>query len=69
MNSKLLKLLNFALLLIPATASTGKASDVLNAPTPLNLTHHIIGYLSIAVTFLAYVAALSEEVILHISAL
>jgi heme/copper-type cytochrome/quinol oxidase subunit 4 len=63
MNSKLLLLLPFALLLIPAAAFAGEASDVLSAPKSLNLTHHIIGYLSIAVTFLAYIAAMSEEVI------
>ena len=63
MNSKLLKLLNFALLLLPAAAFAGEASEVLSAPKSLNLTHHIIGYLSIAVTVLAYIAAMSEEVI------
>jgi len=63
MNSKLLLLLPFALLLIPAAAFAGEASDVLSAPKSLNLTHHIIGYLSIAVTFLGYIAAMSEEVI------
>ena len=63
MNSKLLKLLTFALLLLPAAAFAGEASEVLSTPKSLNLTHHIIGYLSIAVTVLAYVAAMSEEVI------
>ena len=61
MNSHLLKLLNFALLLLPAAAFAGEASEVLSTPKSLNLTHHIIGYLSIAVTVLAYVAAMSEE--------
>ncbi|MDD5410825.1 MAG: hypothetical protein PHF31_05340 [Methylobacter sp.] len=56
MNSKLLKLLNFALLLLPATAFAGEVSEVLSAPKSLNLTHHIVGYLSIAVTVLAYSA-------------
>lgn len=63
MNSKLLKLFNFALLLLPAAAFAGEASEVLSAPKSLSLTHHIIGYLSVAVTVLAYIAAMSEEVI------
>ena len=63
MNSKLLKFLNFALLLLPAAAFAGEASEVLSASKSLNLTHHIIGYLSVAVTVLAYVAAMSEDVI------
>ncbi|HEY5137696.1 MAG TPA: sodium:proton antiporter NhaD, partial [Methylococcales bacterium] len=63
MNSKLLKYLIFALLLSPAAAFADEASEVLGTPRPLNLTHHIIGYLSIAVTVLAYVAAMSEDVI------
>jgi len=56
-------LLPFALLLLPATAFAGETSDVLSASKALNITHHIIGYLAIAVTVLAYVAAMSEEVI------
>ncbi|MDD5320045.1 MAG: sodium:proton antiporter NhaD [Methylococcales bacterium] len=64
MISKLLKILNFALLLLPAaSAFAGEASEILSAPKSLSLTHHIIGYLSIAVTVMAYVAAMSEEVI------
>ncbi len=63
MNSRLIKLLHFALLLLPAAAFAGEATEVLNAPKSLSLTHHIIGYLSIAVTVLAYVAAMSEDVI------
>ncbi len=63
MNSKSLKLLNFALLLLPATAFAGEVSEILSAPKSLSLTHHIIGYLSIAVTVLSYVAAMSEDVI------
>ena len=50
-------------MLLPAAAFAGEASEVLSAPKSLNLTHHIIGYLSIAVTVLAYVAAMSEDVI------
>jgi Na+/H+ antiporter NhaD/arsenite permease-like protein len=49
-----------ALLLLPETAL---ASETAGSPLPMNLTHHAIGYLSIAVTVLAYVAAMSEEVI------
>src|SRR5664280_2380856 len=63
MNSNLLRLLTFASLLLPAAAFAGEATEVLSAPKSLNLTHHIVGYLSIAVTVLAYIAAMSEEVI------
>ena len=49
-----------ALLLLPATAFAGEAAEVLNTPKSLSLTHHIIGYLSIAVTVLSYVAAMSD---------
>jgi len=63
MNSNLLKLLCFALLFFPVAAFAGEASEILSVPKSLNLTHHIIGYLSIAVTVLAYVAAMSEDVI------
>jgi len=50
-------------LLLPAAAFAGEASEILSAPQSLSLTHHIVGYLSIAVTVLAYIAAMSEEVI------
>jgi Na+/H+ antiporter NhaD/arsenite permease-like protein len=63
MNSQLLKLLNFALLILPATAFAGETPEILSAPQSLSLTHHIVGYLSIAVTVLAYIAAMSEDVI------
>jgi Na+/H+ antiporter NhaD/arsenite permease-like protein len=63
LNSKLLKLLSCAFLLLPSAVFAGEASGILNTPTSLNLTHHIIGYLSLAFTVLAYVAAMSEEVI------
>jgi Na+/H+ antiporter NhaD/arsenite permease-like protein len=63
MNRNLLKLLILASLLLPAAAFAGEATGVLSASKSLNLTHHIVGYLSIAVTVLAYVAAMSEEVI------
>ena len=63
MNSKLLKILNFALLLLPATGFAGEVSDILSAPKSLSITNHFVGYLAIAVTVLAYIAAMSEEVI------
>lgn len=31
--------------------------------TPMNLTHHIVGYLSVLITVIAYISAMSEEVI------
>lgn len=31
--------------------------------TPMNLTHHIVGYLAVAITVAAYISAMSEEVI------
>jgi Na+/H+ antiporter NhaD/arsenite permease-like protein len=40
-------------------AATGSAIS----PAPLDLTRHVIGYLAIAITVLAYVTAMSEEVI------
>jgi len=43
-----------AFLLLPAMAFAGEAAEVLSTSQPLKLTHHIIGYLSIAVTVLAY---------------
>ena len=63
MNSKLLKTVNFALLLLPVTGFAGEVSEILSAPAPLNITNHVVGYLAIAVTVLAYIAAMSEEVI------
>lgn len=63
MNSKLLKFLGFALLLMPVATFAEEAAAVLSAPQSLNLTRHFVGYLSIAVTVLAYIAAMSEEVI------
>ncbi|CAA9892845.1 Na(+)/H(+) antiporter NhaD [Candidatus Methylobacter favarea] len=63
MNKKILLLSSFALLLLPAAAFAGEASEISSLPKALDLTHHIVGYLSIAVTALAYVAAMSEEVI------
>ena len=63
MNSNLFKCFIFTFLLLPAAAFAGEVSDALSTPKSLNLTHHIIGYLSIVVTVLAYIAAMSEEVI------
>jgi hypothetical protein len=56
-------------LLLPVVALAGETTEILSAPKSLNSTPHIINYLSITVTVLAYVAAMSEEVIpLHKSA-
>jgi len=56
-------------LLLPVVALAGEITEILSAPKSLNSTPHIINYLSITVTVLAYVAAMSEEVIpLHKSA-
>ncbi len=63
MNCHLLKLLTFTSLLLPLAAFAGDAPELLNTAKPLSLTHHVIGYLSIAVTVLAYVAAMSEDII------
>jgi Na+/H+ antiporter NhaD/arsenite permease-like protein len=63
MNSSLLKILTFASLLLPAAAFASEATEFLSTPQPLSLTHHIVGYFSIAVTVLAYIAAMSEDVI------
>ncbi|MDP2901559.1 MAG: sodium:proton antiporter NhaD [Methylovulum sp.] len=53
-------LLSLAALFFPvsAIADTGTAT----AAVSLDLTHHIIGYLSVFVTVAAYIAAMSEEV-------
>jgi Na+/H+ antiporter NhaD/arsenite permease-like protein len=61
MNSQLLKI--FTLLLLPTVVFAGDTSELVNASTSLSLTHHIVGYLSIIITVLAYVAAMSEDVI------
>jgi Na+/H+ antiporter NhaD/arsenite permease-like protein len=54
-------LLIIASLFLPSTVFAGEVMG--SASVPVNLTHHIIGYLSILFTVLAYVAAMSEEVI------
>ena len=63
MKSNLLKFLTLVPLLLPTTAFANEVSEILSSPTPLNITSHIVGYLAIAVTVLAYIAAMSEEVI------
>ena len=50
-----------ASLLLPVSVYAGEGLEV--RAVHFDLTHHIIGYLSIAVTVLVYVAAMSEEVI------
>jgi Na+/H+ antiporter NhaD/arsenite permease-like protein len=62
MNTKCLAL--FCLLVTASfTAFGGEPGESTGSQAALNLTHHIIGYLSIAITVLAYVTAMSEEVI------
>lgn len=63
MNNRLLKGLIFALLLLPTAVFAGEVSELVKTAKPLNLTHHIVGYLSLLVTIVAYIAAMSEEVI------
>lgn len=55
-------LLIIASLLFPTTVFAGEGSGVATADH-FDLTHHIVGYLSIFFTVLAYVAAMSEDVI------
>lgn len=50
------------LLFLPSSVFAGEVSGTGNAAS-LNLTHHIVGYLSILITVSAYVAAMSEDVI------
>ena len=54
-------LLIIASLLFPSAVFAGEA--VGSTAAPYDLSHHIVGYLSILFTVLAYVAAMSEEVI------
>ena len=56
-------LLIIASLFFPSTVFASEESGVVTAAVNFNLTHHIVGYLSILFTVLAYVAAMSEEVI------
>jgi len=39
------------------------ASEISPTNAPLDLTHHVIGYLAVGITALAYITAMSEEVI------
>lgn len=57
MKSKMFVLLLF---LLPAMAI---ASEISPTKLPLDLTHHFIGYLAVGITALAYITAMSEEVI------
>lgn len=56
--------MNGILLIIVSLLLPGSvfASEGSSTATPFDLTHHIIGYLSILFTVMAYVAAMSEEV-------
>lgn len=60
MNRKLSMLF---LLFLPFAAMGGELMEPTLSNTPLDLTHHIVGYFAVAITFLAYMAAMSEEVI------
>ncbi|WP_221047399.1 sodium:proton antiporter NhaD [Methylogaea oryzae] len=51
-----------SLLLMPTLVFAGDAPS-LQPALPMDLTNHIVGYLSLAITFLAYVAAMTEDVI------
>ena len=62
MNSKLLKIIHFIILFLPILAFAAEPSSS-NTTNSLPLTHHIVGYLAIAVTVLAYIAAMAEDVI------
>ena len=48
---------------LSSSAYAGEISNLVNNAQPLSLTHHIVGYLAIGVTVIAYIAAMSEEVI------
>ena len=48
---------------LSSSAYAGEISNLVNNTQPLSLTHHIVGYLAIGVTVIAYIAAMSEEVI------
>jgi len=61
-NTMKLKWLSMVLVVLPGLALAVEETGVI-APTPLDLTRHIIGYLAVAITVLAYVTAMSEEVI------
>jgi len=63
MNSNTLKILCFAFLMLPAGAYASEVANLLSPAKPLNITDHFVGYLAIGVTVLAYIAAMSEEVL------
>ena len=63
MNSNALKFLCFSFLMLPVSAFASDVTNLLSPAKSLNLTDHIVGYLAIGVTVLAYIAAMSEEVI------
>lgn len=50
-------------LLVPVLGIAAEASSPGLAPAALDLTGHAVGYLALAITVLAYVAAMSEDVI------
>jgi Na+/H+ antiporter NhaD/arsenite permease-like protein len=54
-------LLLTASLFFPSTVLAEEAAA--NVPIHLNLSHHIVGYLSVLITVLAYVAAMAEDAI------
>ena len=57
-------LLLIGLLFIPTDVyAANEGSVALAADVNLNLTHHIVGYLSIIIAVCAYVAAMSEDII------
>lgn len=51
------------LLLIIATLFFSSIGFAASASSNINLTHHVVGYLSVFVTIMAYIAAMSEDVI------
>jgi Na+/H+ antiporter NhaD/arsenite permease-like protein len=64
MNRNLLKFLALGFLFLPpGTTFASEGLEVLAPLQPLSLTNHIVGYLAIFVTVLAYIAAMSEEVL------
>ena len=55
-------LLVSSLLLLPTLVFADAAGSGTNVAVPLDLSHHIVGYLSILITVAAYIAAMTEEV-------
>jgi Na+/H+ antiporter NhaD/arsenite permease-like protein len=54
--------LGFILALLPGLAWGAEAIGSASAP-PMDITRHVVGYFALAITVLAYVTAMSEEVI------